>query len=189
MIRSTIFRLLIATAALSLIFASCSRSKQVKRPDGASTDSTTQQSSNKTGSSQDELTPVHKDSLTTDETEQLKKLMASLEDIPFDFDSYNIPEKGREVVKQNAEILNTMLAKRGKYIKITLEGHTDERGSEEYNLALGDRRAKTVKDYLNAVGFTEKQLRIISYGKEKPKVDESTVEAWAANRRVHIAVE
>jgi peptidoglycan-associated lipoprotein len=115
--------------------------------------------------------------------------MASLEDIPFDFDSYNIPSQGLEVVKQNAEILNRMLAKRGKYIKITLEGHTDERGSEEYNLALGDRRAKTVKDYLVAVGFTDKQLRIISYGKERPKVNESHHEAWAANRRVHIAVE
>jgi peptidoglycan-associated lipoprotein len=165
-------------------FAACSRSKQVKKPDTVE-----ESKNNQSNTVQDELTPVNKDSLTVDETEQLKKLMASLEDIPFDFDSYNIPSQGLEVVKQNAEILNQMLAKRGKYIKITLEGHTDERGSEEYNLALGDRRSKTVKDYLIAIGFSEKQLRVISYGQERPKVDGSTVEAWAANRRVHIAVE
>jgi peptidoglycan-associated lipoprotein len=173
-------------AVCLFVITACSRSKQVKKPDGVESKTEQTQSRN---TQQDELTPVHKDSLTSDETEQLKKLMASLEDIPFDFDSYNIPSQGLEVVKQNAEILNQMLAKRGKYIKITLEGHTDERGSEEYNLALGDRRSKTVKDYLIAVGFADKQLRIISYGKERPKVNESSVEAWAANRRVHIAVE
>jgi len=180
------FKLSLLVMVGLFITTSCSRSKQVKKPD--STQSTSEQTQSK-NNQQDELKPVHKDSLTVDETEQLKKLMASLEDIPFDFDSYNIPSQGLEVVKQNAEILNQMLAKRGKYIKITLEGHTDERGSEEYNLALGDRRSKTVKDYLIAIGFSDKQLRVISYGQERPKVDESSVEAWAANRRVHIAVE
>jgi len=176
--------MILVTLVISvLMLSACSRSKQVKKPDIEEKPPLEQTTV------QDELTPVNKDSLTSDETEQLRKLMASLEDIPFDFDSYNIPTEGLDVVKQNADILNQMLAKRGKYIKITLEGHTDERGSEEYNLALGDRRSKTVKDYLIAVGFAEKQLRIISYGKERPKVDESSVEAWAANRRVHISVE
>lgn len=176
--------LLVMVAVSLFITTSCSRSKQVKKPDTIEESKDNQQNAG-----QDNLTPVNKDSLTIDETEQLKKLMASLEDIPFDFDSYSIPSNGLEVVKQNAEILNQMLAKRGKYIKITLEGHTDERGSQDYNLALGDRRSKTVKDYLIAIGFSEKQLRVISYGQERPKVDESTIEAWAANRRVHIAVE
>ncbi len=174
--------LVLVSLVFAVIFSACASKKAKNTVDNLAP----QDSKSKDA---EELTPVDKDSLTAEEMEQLKKLLASLEDIPFDFDSYAIPESGRAIVKQNADILNRMLAKRGKYIKITLEGHTDERGSADYNLALGDRRAKTVKDYLLIVGFTDKQLRIISYGKERPKVDESTMEAWAANRRVHIAVE
>lgn len=166
--------------AVLCLAAGCSSSKAVKK-DGAADNAATV--------SKDKLQPVKKDELTPEELDQVNKVLKSLEDVPFDYDSYTIPTEGLEVIKANVAVLNEMLEKRGKYIRITIEGHADERGSDEYNLALGERRAKTVRDYLLNVGLEEKQLRIISFGEEKPKVDANTPEAWAANRRAHFVVE
>ena len=86
-----------------------------------------------------------------------------------------------------------MIASYGKFLsttggsKVRLEGHTDERGSAEYNVALGERRAQTVARELKAAGATDGQLSIISYGKERPAVPGSSEEAYAKNRRVEIA--
>jgi len=172
-------------AILSLVIAmNCSSAKAVKKTDAENKSVATQNDKKS-----DNLEPIKKEELTQDELAQVNKVMAELQDVPFDFDRYTIPTEGLEIIKQDVNILNAMLEKRGKYIRVTIEGHTDERGSEEYNLALGDRRAKTVKDYLINVGFAEKQLLIITYGKERPKVDEHTPEAWAANRRAHLTVE
>lgn len=176
------FRIPVLFAALFCLgfAAGCSSSKAVKK--GNAADSTA-------AVSKDNLQPVKKEELTPEELDQVNKVLKSLEDIPFDYDSYTIPTQGLEVIKANVAVLNDMLEKRGKYIRITIEGHSDERGSDEYNLALGERRAKTVRDYLLNVGLEEKQLRIITFGEEKPKVDGSTPEAWAANRRAHFVVE
>jgi peptidoglycan-associated lipoprotein len=137
----------------------------------------------------DTLTPVKMDSLTEDELKQVRKILSELQDIPFDFDKYTIPIEGRDILKADIALLNRSLESRGKYIHITLEGNSDERGSVEYNLALGQKRADMVRDYLIAAGFKEKSLTTVSYGKERPKVMGHTEEAWAANRRVHLVVE
>jgi len=167
-----------------LLILGCSGSKAVKKTDAATQEVQPAQSSEDIG-----LTAVKKDDLTDKELAQVNKILEELKDIPFDFDSYNIPTAGIEILKKDVGILNDMLAQRGKFIKIVLEGHTDERGSGEYNLALGERRAKTVVSYLKNVGFKNESLRVISYGEEHPKVVGRTVEAWAANRRVHLTVE
>ncbi|MGD0776348.1 MAG: OmpA family protein [Candidatus Solibacter sp.] len=70
--------------------------------------------------------------------------------------------------------------------KLTVEGHADERGSAEYNVALGDRRASAAKDYLVGIGIPSAQLDVISYGKERPVCQEHDEDCWQRNRRIHI---
>ena len=95
----------------------------------------------------------------------------------FDFDSSRIRTDARDVLKKNAEAL------RSSGNAVTIEGHCDERGDEEYNLALGERRANSVKAYLVDLGVGSGQLRTISYGESKPAVVGSGESAWQWNRR------
>jgi len=71
---------------------------------------------------------------------------------------------------------------------ILIEGHCDERGTNEYNLALGDRRAKAARDYLIALGIASDRIEMLSYGEEKPLCTETTEECWAKNRRAHFVI-
>jgi peptidoglycan-associated lipoprotein len=98
--------------------------------------------------------------------------------IHFDTDMYNIDP-------QSASILDTQAAWLSKYpnVHITIEGHCDERGTREYNLALGDRRANAAKNYLAEHGVSADRISTISYGKERPIALGSTPDAWAQNRR------
>ena len=95
----------------------------------------------------------------------------------FDFDSSGIRSDARTVLKKNAESL------RASGANVTIEGHCDERGDEEYNLALGERRANAVKSYLTDLGVSSGQLRTISYGESKPAAVGKDESAWQWNRR------
>ncbi len=99
----------------------------------------------------------------------------------FDYDSAEIDTAGQGVIGNFGRYLTGSTA-----AKVRLEGHTDERGSAEYNIALGERRAQTVARELKALGVTDAQLSVISYGKERPVAPGSTEEAYAKNRRVEI---
>jgi peptidoglycan-associated lipoprotein len=101
-------------------------------------------------------------------------------DIYFDFDMYDIREDSRPTLENTASIL-----RKDSTLKLIVEGHCDERGTNEYNLALGDRRAKAAKDYLTAAGISSKRIQMISYGEEKPLCAEKTEDCWAKNRRAH----
>lgn len=103
--------------------------------------------------------------------------------IHFGFNEYTLPEADRKLLKDAAEQLK---AQGGT--ALTIEGHCDERGSSEYNLALGDRRAQAVKGYLQRLGVESKQLNAISYGKERPADPGHDEAAWAKNRRAEILV-
>ena len=96
----------------------------------------------------------------------------------FDFDKYDLKQEARTTLERQAFWLR-------KYPSstVTIEGHCDERGTREYNLALGERRANSVKDYLVALGVDEGRITTISYGKERPVAFGSNDEAWAQNRR------
>jgi len=96
----------------------------------------------------------------------------------FDFDKSDLKPEGRRTVEALAAWMNNFPA-----TTITVEGHCDERGTREYTLALGERRANAVYDYLLALGVQANRLRTISYGKERPAVLGSNEEAWAQNRR------
>ena len=110
----------------------------------------------------------------------LEEVAAHLQDIYFDFDSYTIKSEDMPVLKKMAEWL---VAKQA--IKVTIEGHCDERGTTEYNLALGQKRAEAAKDYLVKSGVSAGRIRTVSYGKEAPVDPGHTEEAWAKNRRDH----
>ncbi len=99
----------------------------------------------------------------------------------FDYDSADIDTAGQGVIANFGKYLTSTAG-----AKVRLEGHTDERGSAEYNIALGERRAQTVARELKAIGVTDAQLSVTSYGKERPMVPGSTEEAYAQNRRVEI---
>lgn len=106
------------------------------------------------------------------------------EDIHFDFNRYDIVEKDRETLNN----LGNWLSK-NKEAKVQIEGHCDERGANEYNLALGERRANSVKQYLTTLGVSAAKISTISYGEEKPLCTESTEECWAENRRAHFVLQ
>lgn len=107
-----------------------------------------------------------------------ESLKAALEKIYFDFDSASLSEKSRTSLTSNAAYLKKYPA-----VKITIEGNCDERGSGEYNLALGEKRAKAAARYLTSIGVAEDRIATISYGKEKPADPGHDEAAWAKNRR------
>jgi len=96
----------------------------------------------------------------------------------FAYDSYDLAPEARDTLNRQAEWLN-----RYPNLSITIEGHSDERGTREYNIALGDRRATAVKNYLVSMGVGSSRLNTISYGKEQPAVVGSDAASWAQNRR------
>lgn len=100
----------------------------------------------------------------------------------FDFDMYNIRGDSRETLKKNARWL-----REHPTVRIKIEGHADERGSNEYNMALGERRARSVKDYLKNLGL-EKQFKTVSYGEEMPVCEEAYEGCWSRNRRAEFIV-
>lgn len=106
------------------------------------------------------------------------QLQNTLEKIYFDFDSANLSESSRSALSKNAAVLA-----KASTAKIRIEGNCDERGSAEYNLALGERRAKSAQQYLIALGVKSERLSTISYGKEKPAAPGSDEAAMAKNRR------
>ena len=109
----------------------------------------------------------------------------ALETVYFDFDKSDLRQDARDVLSKNAEALLKKIAD----AKVKIEGHCDERGSDEYNLALGERRAKSVAKYLTTLGIKADRISTISYGKEKPAVQGSDESAWSKNRRAEFVIE
>lgn len=106
-----------------------------------------------------------------------------LGDVHFDFDSYRLDAEAQRVLEANAEWLRA-----NPRSKVEIEGHCDERGTIEYNLALGARRARAVRDQLVALGIDPDRLSTISYGEELPLCYEHTEKCWARNRRAHFVI-
>jgi peptidoglycan-associated lipoprotein len=106
-----------------------------------------------------------------------------LRDIRFEFDSYEIRSEDAQVLDQNADL---MKANPGWLLLI--EGHADQRGTADYNLALSDRRARASMNYLVSRGVRANRISVMSYGKERPVCREATEDCWSQNRRAHFAV-
>jgi peptidoglycan-associated lipoprotein len=105
------------------------------------------------------------------------------EDVYFDFDKADLRPDARQALNANVQVLRS-----NGQLRFTVEGHCDERGVNEYNLALGERRARAVRDYLVAAGIDPTRISIISYGKERPFVLGHDESAWKLNRRGHFIV-
>jgi peptidoglycan-associated lipoprotein len=104
--------------------------------------------------------------------------IAGMERINFDFDQFTLSAEARSILGDNAKYLQA-----NSGTNVVIEGHCDERGSDEYNLALGESRALAAKSYLVSLGISAKRLSVISYGEEKPLVKGDGESAWAQNRR------
>lgn len=104
-------------------------------------------------------------------------------DVYFDYDESNLSDDTREKLSRNADLLKSQ-----PQFSVTIEGHADSRGTSEYNLALGERRANAVKDYLTSLGVAATRLRTISYGKERPVCTEEVESCWSQNRRGHMVI-
>jgi len=105
----------------------------------------------------------------------------SLEDAFFDFDDFSLRQDAKSALEKDGKYLG-----KSSVTKVVIEGHCDERGSVEYNLALGEKRARAAKDYLVSYGIPGGRLTTISYGKERPFDPGHDEEAWAKNRRAHV---
>ena len=103
--------------------------------------------------------------------------------IYFDYDKYTIRETDMDFLTKNAKWLGV-----NPGIKVRIEGHADERGETDYNLALGDKRARSIKKYLSDMGIQAGRLDVVSYGEEKPAVDGHDEEAWSKNRRAEFVI-
>ena len=116
------------------------------------------------------------------EDEQFSALQRQLQAVYFNFDSATLSDEARATLSKDAELLAN------RSVRISVEGHTDERGSDDYNMALGERRAKAARDYLVNLGIQADRVSTISYGEEKPAESGSNEEAWAKNRRAEIVI-
>lgn len=115
--------------------------------------------------------------LSKAEQEILQRLQ-QMNTVYFDFDKYNVKEDYTRMLDAHAEFLRAH-----SFVRVVIEGHADERGTPEYNIALGERRASAVKSYLQGNGVSSDQMSIVSYGKEKPAVLGHDESAYAQNRR------
>ncbi|NGZ09030.1 MAG: peptidoglycan-associated lipoprotein Pal [Nitrospira sp. LK70] len=115
--------------------------------------------------------------------EQVASVAAGLRDVFFAYDSFSISDEGRHALSGNAE-----WARSNPYAQLKIEGHCDERGTSAYNLVLGEKRAKAVRNYLVELGVVPTHLSVVSYGKERPFCTEHTESCYSQNRRGHLVV-
>ena len=167
-----------------LVFGGCSK-KQAPPPE---TDSTAFEDAD---SVFDEMGTIEGEGETEPEPEatplpdyaSLEPAEFGVEDIFFAFDEYDLSSEAMTTLSQNARILRDDASG----VTVLIEGHCDERGTIEYNLALGEKRALAVKDYLVSLGISSHRLRVTSYGESRPFATGSYESVWAQNRRAHFA--
>ena len=173
------FHLVALVAALAL--AGCSSTKLdtdvpvESRSTAPGAGGATGSGANSGAASQSQVTPIDLTKSTTTAGSNLPRI------IYFDFDSYVVKDEYRSTVEANAKAL---AADRKR--KIAVEGHTDERGGHEYNLALGQKRAEAVAKSMTLMGASDSQIEAVSFGKERPAVQGSDEAAWAKNRRAEL---
>ncbi|RJQ44727.1 MAG: peptidoglycan-associated lipoprotein Pal [Nitrospiraceae bacterium] len=145
--------------------------------------------------------PVRKEAAAEQAKEQVKETLAQKEaklqegvlpttagepsifrDVLFDYDKYTIRDDSRPVLNEIAAYLKK------NNVSIIIEGHCDERGTNEYNLALGEKRAKAAKDYLASLGVPPSKMSTVTYGEEKPACTEQSESCWQKNRRAHFTI-
>lgn len=184
--------LLLALSSFALIMAGCSKKAPVastpKAPDTTpvaaarpSTNSRPASRSNASPTPQRVAQNTNPRTIPQSTRDTLNAELAKLQNALFDFDKATIRPDASTALKDDVAVIRDILAAYPSQ-KLLIEGHADERGSEEYNLALGDRRAQSVKDFLISMGIPTNQLTLISYGKDRPVCSDATEACWQRNR-------
>lgn len=185
--------LFLVVSCFMLVAGGCANNDTVKKeePIAATTKAANQvkveSDKTKSANNQPVKPPSIKKNTANDSIEPIQnaaELKASLEKIYFDFDSANLSPEARKSLQKNMEIL-----KKNSSTVVRIEGNCDERGSAEYNLALGEKRAKSAMQYLMTLGIPSERLSVVSYGKERPAVQGNDESAWSKNRRDEFVIQ
>jgi peptidoglycan-associated lipoprotein len=193
------FAVFVFFLCLVLLFAGCPKKRVAVSRDQASEEAARMEREREAREAKErELARLREEELKKPAGEEVEKTLVAkkepgiqgevfetklLKDIHFDFDKYEVRPEDEAILKENAAFL-----KNNPKMRIQIEGHCDERGTVEYNLALGERRANNTKKYLVFLGIPADLISTISYGKERPLDKGHNEEAWAKNRRAHIVV-
>ena len=165
------FQRLLAICAVAFLFTACETASNVAGDSASGSSSSSATAAGTTSSSASSST-------TATQMSDADKLAQVGNTVYFGFDSSELAGEAQATLDRQAAFLNV-----NPTMVVIIEGHADERGTREYNLALGDRRAVAVRDYLLAKGLNAARVRTVSYGKERPAVSGSNEESWAKNRR------
>ena len=165
------FQRLLAMCVVAFLFTACETASNVAGDSASGSSSSSATAAGSTSSSASSST-------TATQMSDAEKLAQVGNTVYFGFDSSELAGEAQATLDRQAAFLNV-----NPTMVVIIEGHADERGTREYNLALGDRRAVAVRDYLLAKGLNAARVRTVSYGKERPAVSGSNEEAWAKNRR------
>ena len=165
------FQRLLTICAVAFLFTACETASNVAGDSVSGSSSSSATAAGTASSSESSST-------TATQMSDAEKLAQVGNTVYFGFDSSELAGEAQATLDRQAAFLNVNLT-----IVVIIEGHADERGTREYNLALGDRRAVAVRDYLLAKGLNAARVRTVSYGKERPAVSGSNEESWAKNRR------
>ena len=173
------FQRLLALFAVAFLFAACETASNVTGDSASGSSSSSATGSTSASTSESATAPSSATSATSaTQMSDAEKLAQVGNTVYFGFDSAELSGKAQATLDRQAAFLNVNPA-----LVVIVEGHADERGTREYNLALGDRRATAVRDYLLAKGLNSARIRTISYGKERPAVSGSNEDSWEKNRR------
>ena len=180
-----------AVTALSLTFAGCAKHTPVAKatppaPQPEERHATFTPAPAPTRPQPSAAAPAPASRYPTDaERLKIQELLNRIQDAYFDYNKHTLRPDAEAALKTDAQTVADII-KQYPDFKLTVEGYCDERGSDEYNLALGDARAKQTKEYLSNLGLPGNQLATISYGKEKPVCTDHDEECWQKNRHTHI---
>jgi peptidoglycan-associated lipoprotein len=172
---------LLLVCTLVLVPAGCKKKAPVSEPDSDAVQQAPADTGDRENLDSGDIIGMGDQSLTG--SESLGVSEPDLKDVHFAFDRYDLNITAQTLLRENAQWLTA-----NPGAQIIVEGHCDERGSNEYNLALGERRAEAVKNYLVSLGVAETRMRTISYGEEMPLDPAGNEAAWAKNRRGHLLV-
>ena len=171
--------------AMFLLTVSCASKKstvQQERPAGLPTETVGEESTEMEQVEEPEII-MEEELQTLRQLEKEALQEGALADVYFDFNRYNLKPEAQKKLEKTAEWLIKSPA-----VRILIEGHCDERGTQEYNLALGQRRAASVQKYLQSLGVDSTRVETVSYGEERPADPRHNEVAWAKNRRAHFTI-
>jgi len=181
MTRKTLVVVLILSV---LVFAGCASKKSVVTGDTGKDQGVTAETDRRSAQEDQARADAEKEALNQSvDLEKMAQVKSPVSDINFDFDSSAIRPDARAILERNADYFT-----KNKVSSVVIEGHCDEQGTAEYNMALGERRAQETKKYLVNLGVKESLMKTVSFGEENPLDPASTEEAWAKNRRAHFVV-